>query len=309
MNGKRYVGQTVRDIQVRFHEHCFDTRSNSKIHKAIVKYGWQNFTCEVIEEVDPSQLDEREKFYIKAWQLQNDDFGYNIAEGGTCNRVYQRLQVVENGLIFPTIEAAGRMIAELTSWWTESTAIKKLREIEGTNKTLCDYHFKKIDCLTEPSPIDVLEDWIKGLTVRYAGKHVYCEELNKEFATIAEAAKYILENGFYQTTSKTPVQSVVTAIGKNINGKTECLNGVQSSLHFTKMPGRTKQDNSPTNFQSCKVHCPQINQTFDSQKAAAQYFLDKGIWSGITLKTARLRISDVVRGYFPDYRGYTFEKV
>ena len=53
INGKRYVGQTIRDLGIRFNEHCFDDRSNSKIHQAIKKYGWQNFSCEIVEQVEP----------------------------------------------------------------------------------------------------------------------------------------------------------------------------------------------------------------------------------------------------------------
>ena len=39
---------------------------------------------------------------------------------------------------------------------------------------------------------------------------------------------------------------------------------------------------------------------------AAKYFIDNKIWTGIKLKTAKLRVSDVVRGVFPNYKGYTF---
>ena len=35
VNGKQYVGQTSRSIEVRFEEHCYDNRSTSSIHKAI----------------------------------------------------------------------------------------------------------------------------------------------------------------------------------------------------------------------------------------------------------------------------------
>ena len=47
----------------------------------------------------------------------------------------------------------------------------------------------------------------------------------------------------------------------------------------------------------------------NSQIEMAKYFLDNKIWTGIKLKTAKMRISDVVNGNFPDYKGYTFQKV
>lgn len=308
INGKKYVGQTIRDLAVRFNEHCFDDRSNSKIHQAIKKYGWQNFKCEVLEELEPEELDERERYYIKEWNLQDDKYGYNILSGGQIEKPSKKLLVVENGLIFNNIESAARIISDITKWWTFGTTVKKLREITNTDKTLCNYHFKQIDCLTEPSPIDQLEDWIKGLTVRYAGKHIYCVELDKNFETIAEGAKYLLDNNLYETTSKTPIQSLVTAIGKNINGKTESIKGKETEFHFWTVPGTIKQVGSSNPFETKKVYCPQIDKEFNSQIECAKYFIDNNIWTGIKLKTARLRISDVVRGYFSDYRGYTFER-
>lgn len=309
INGKRYVGQTIRDLTIRFNEHCFDDRSNSKIHQAIKKHGWQNFSCEIIEQVEPEKLDERERYYIKKWHLQDDKYGYNILEGGQIKIPTKKLLVVENGLIFDSAEDFGRMISELTSWWGASWVAHKIRKVAQENKEFLGYHFKYEDCLLQASPIDVLEDWIKTLNVRFNGKHVYCEELDKDFSTIAEAAKYLLDNNLYETTSKTPIQSLVTSIGMNMNGKTDFIKGKDKNLHFIKMPGTLKQSESTNPFQANKIYCPQLNKEFNSQVEAANYFINNQIWTGIKLKTAKLRISDVVRGYFKDYKGYTFQKI
>ena len=65
VNGKQYVGQTSRNIDTRFEEHCYDNRSTSLIHQAIVKYGISNFSIEELEQVDLSLLDEREQYWIQ----------------------------------------------------------------------------------------------------------------------------------------------------------------------------------------------------------------------------------------------------
>lgn len=309
INGKRYVGQTIRDLGIRFNEHCFDDRSNSKIHQAIKKYGWQNFSCEIVEQVEPELLDEREQYYIKEWHLQDDNFGYNILSGGQFQKPCKRLVVVENNLIFASVEDFGRMISDITSWWSSSWVAHKMRSVIEQNKEFLGYHFKYEEMMIESSPIDQLEDWIKTLNVRYVGKHVYCEELNKDFATIAEAAQYLIDSNYSITTSKTPVQSLVTSIGKVINGKQEHIDSKIGKLTFIKMPGTLKQTVCSQPFTSNKIYCPQLDKEFNSQVEAANYFIDNQIWTGIKLKTAKLRISDVVRGYFTDYRGYTFQKV
>lgn len=309
INGKKYVGQTIRDLTIRFNEHCFDDRSNSKIHQAIKKYGWQNFSYEVVEQVEPEFLDEREQYYIKEWHLQDDKFGYNILSGGQFQKPCKRLIIVENNLIFASVEDFGRMVSDITSWWSSSWIAHKIRQVIEQNKEFLGYHFKYEEMMIESSPIDQLEDWIKTLNVRYIGKHVYCEELDKNFATIAEAAQFLIDNNYSITTSKTPVQSLVTSIGKVINGKQEHINSTIGKLTFVKMPGTLKQTISSQPFSSNKIYCPQLDKEFNSQVEAANYFIDNQIWTGIKLKTAKLRISDVVRGYFKDYKGYTFQKI
>ena len=44
INDKVYVGQTARDIQIRFHEHCWDSRYisyPSELHNAIKNIGYK----------------------------------------------------------------------------------------------------------------------------------------------------------------------------------------------------------------------------------------------------------------------------
>ena len=84
-------------------------------------------------------------------------------------------------------------------------------------------------------------------------------------------------------------------------------------MHFQEVPGvTTKQKGFPEKeklFKRKKVYCSELNKTFESIIEAANYFIDNKIWTRITLKTAKIRISDVVRGAFPDYKGYTFREV
>ena len=67
INGKIYIGQTVKSLKERFQKHCWGTTEKDSYHlnmaikKAIRKYGKQNFTIELIEEVEQNKLDERKK--------------------------------------------------------------------------------------------------------------------------------------------------------------------------------------------------------------------------------------------------------
>ena len=82
VNGKVYVGQTKQNVRDRFYRHCSRIGSthelNMAIHKAIRKYGKQNFTLEVIEETE--NLNEREKYWIAFYDSYKT--GYNSTLGG-----------------------------------------------------------------------------------------------------------------------------------------------------------------------------------------------------------------------------------
>lgn len=84
INGKSYIGQTIQNVKERFYQHCSIKCSqevlNMAIHRAINKYGKSNFTLEVIEEVESTNLNDREKYWIKYYDSYNN--GYNSTEGG-----------------------------------------------------------------------------------------------------------------------------------------------------------------------------------------------------------------------------------
>lgn len=84
INGKSYIGQTIQNVKERFYQHCATKCSKAvldmAIHRAIKKYGKSNFTVEVIEEVDSTNLNDRERYWIKYYNSYNN--GYNSTKGG-----------------------------------------------------------------------------------------------------------------------------------------------------------------------------------------------------------------------------------
>ena len=304
INGKQYIGQTARDMWTRFEEHC-KPNNLSVIGKAIQKYGYLNFSLEEIEKVPLDKLDEREKYWINHYDTYN--VGYNQTHGGDAHNESLKLLVVEKDLVIESVEEFGRLAQEQVGW-SSGSIVKKVREVLNSDRTFLGYHFenKPVDSIV--SDDDVIRDWIQTLQIRFCGKHIYCFELQLEFETIAECARYLLDNNLYTTTSKTPLQSIVTTIGKQLHGATDYINSNKGPLTFAFLPGTCKNCGSDTPYQKTKVYCPQLDLTFDSQTDAATYMIQNGIWQRIKLKTAKLRISDVVNGHFPDYRGYTFER-
>lgn len=83
-NNKVYIGQTTQNVKERFYQHCAIKCSPNilkmAIHKAILKYGKNNFTLEILEETDYINLNEREKYWINYYNSYNN--GYNSTLGG-----------------------------------------------------------------------------------------------------------------------------------------------------------------------------------------------------------------------------------
>lgn len=84
-NGKRYIGQSININRRKYmHEynatHETSTEYNSQFHKALRKYGIENFDFEILEECSKEKLNEREKYWIKYYNTFKN--GYNATPGG-----------------------------------------------------------------------------------------------------------------------------------------------------------------------------------------------------------------------------------
>ena len=66
INGKSYIGKTLKSIEERWTEHCQDYKRerNEKrpLYLAMNKYGIENFLIEKIEECSESEINNREKY-------------------------------------------------------------------------------------------------------------------------------------------------------------------------------------------------------------------------------------------------------
>ena len=84
INEKVYIGQTIRNIEIRWKEHLRHSNSQDQpLYKAMQKYGKQNFYIQQLEECPDTFLNERESYWIKQFDSYNN--GYNATLGGQDN--------------------------------------------------------------------------------------------------------------------------------------------------------------------------------------------------------------------------------
>lgn len=97
INGKIYIGKTLKTIQERFNEHCNDYKKdrNEKrpLYSAMNKYGIENFYIEEVEKCLDSEIDNREKYWIEYYNSFKN--GYNATLGGDGKAYIDRELVIK----------------------------------------------------------------------------------------------------------------------------------------------------------------------------------------------------------------------
>lgn len=77
VNGKFYIGKTVKSAEERFKKHYYNHKNqNTHLYNSMRKHGFENFSVETIEEVS-IDINERECYWIELLKPH-----YNMTSGG-----------------------------------------------------------------------------------------------------------------------------------------------------------------------------------------------------------------------------------
>lgn len=90
INGKKYVGKTMKTVEERWKTHIRDSkRGTTKLYNAIKKYGVDNFDTywmECTHRVSNDVLNQRERYWIAVLQPE-----YNMTAGGDGGPIHSQL--------------------------------------------------------------------------------------------------------------------------------------------------------------------------------------------------------------------------
>lgn len=97
INGKSYIGQAFNFIQRRvLHKHLSLKKNSSfYFHRAIRKYGWDNFEWKILERCDRDDLNLSEQWYIRKFDTFNNNFGYNMTTGGEGQKDFKHSEKIK----------------------------------------------------------------------------------------------------------------------------------------------------------------------------------------------------------------------
>lgn len=84
INNKVYIGQ-ANDLNERFNRHKQHINDDLYFHRALLKYGYDNFEYYILESfafIDKDIQNKQEIYFINKFKADNKDFGYNLTAGG-----------------------------------------------------------------------------------------------------------------------------------------------------------------------------------------------------------------------------------
>jgi len=232
LNGKIYIGKTKNSsVCARKSSH----KSQSKryeprqyIHKAIKKYGWENFKIEIVEDgIDSLEiLNKREKFFIREYDSANREKGYNLTLGGDGGHGLSGEKSGTFGMKRPDLSERnrknkGKTLVQIHGE-QKASEIKNKMVISSTGKVLSEKakanSSKARKLAWENGTYDKPETRAK-YTLNNKGNpsikriKVYSPELNMEFASLSFAAAHI-------KTHVSNVSKVLNGTLKHIKGYT-----------------------------------------------------------------------------------------
>lgn len=168
INGKAYIGQTIRSLEERLRYHCYDNSGCLAIKSAIDKYGIENFAIEKIFEAESlEELNKKESEFINDLNTLAPN-GYNLKTGGEAPRFSE--------------ESRAKMSVSRKSYKQSEESNKKgAKTRTGKGNWAFGLKFSQDHC-------DKLSVAHKGNCSRPKIK-VFCKELNKTYDSVSEAAK------------------------------------------------------------------------------------------------------------------------
>lgn len=176
-NGKRYIGLTSGKPEYR-RDNGNGYSSQVLMRRAIEKYGWENVKPIILDDgLSKEEAIEKEKFYISQYHTQEDEFGYNLTEGGEGHSGYSPTEETRKKL-----SDAGKRRGN--SWVTEE--LREKRRLAATGRRHSEETKKKIsEAMKRRGNSFVTDEYRRKLSIAHMGNtnmkgHTQTAESNKK---------------------------------------------------------------------------------------------------------------------------------
>lgn len=206
-SGKVYIGITKQEPNRRW-QNGFGYKTQRLFWRAIEKYGWDNFTHDILENnLTHNEACEKEVIYINKYQSNNSKYGYNVTSGGdgATKHGIKIAQLFQNQIVnvFCNFANASELLGLSDS---------VLQNYVKNGTEYCNYSFKKIDNSTYYQYADYVSEFhlinCKQIIFEYHLKNMKQRYKSKRKAVCA----YFLNGKFAEKYSDTEEASLKTGI-------------------------------------------------------------------------------------------------
>ena len=211
VNNKVYIGQTHFTIEHRYKQHIknFNIEHRQQpLYKAFAKYGIENFSVEMVEEVECEKLDEREIYWIAYYDSFRN--GYNATLGG-------------NGQLYQWTDS---QYEEIKSLYLSGFTTKKIAELFNVSAYTIIGILKSLNIKLRKHPMDMNNYEAQELIEQY----------HTGFTLTTLAKRY--------NTDRETVKRFLISKGVNLKDKSRILNNpsMQDSLIEDFLGGTTYRE-------------------------------------------------------------------
>ena len=172
INNKVYIGQTIYtdNPNIRWGNGGIGYKKQTQFYQDIEKYGWDNFEHIILEtDLLDSEVDFKEKEYIKLYDATNPDKGYNQSPGGSSVSINTRQKMSNN--------------------WHEKSPTRA----KSASENMRLYNATRVYPTGEQHPR--FGDHTKTGTNAYRKRAVQCIETGEIFPTLTLASQWCNPNG------------------------------------------------------------------------------------------------------------------
>lgn len=183
INNKVYVGKT-KNLKKRWASHISlakNKATNQYIHRAIRKYGVNNFIFSIIQVLNTEhEYNQAEMYWIKYFNSNNLNYGYNLTQGGDGSSGREQTKITRAKI---SKTKKGKMIGKDNPFYGKTHSEKTKNEISRKNTGLA-----KSDLFKEYKKISM-----SGANNHFYGKQHTTETIKKISGENSKSAKLTSE--------------------------------------------------------------------------------------------------------------------
>lgn len=311
-NGKSYIGQSI-NIERRWEQekeasyNPNEESYNYPLSCAFRKYGFQNFSFEILEECFREDLNQKEQFWIEYYNSYKE--GYNQTPGGDstlhmCKLTPEQAEEIIELLLLATTNNLEIYFTDIGKKYNISRDT-----IQGINCGRYWYNSKYKDLYPlyiSPFAKSLPNKYCAKCGVKISNHSTYCKKCSPSIQSSCKLSATELQKILFQNNGNFTQTAKILGIMPNTLRRWCIAQNISSSSKDYKTPIEKKQSNLTIQIEQYDKNNNYI-QSFDSMRAGARWICENG-YSQSTPSGVSFKISEACNGKRKTAYGYIWRK-